>query len=197
MQLTHRCDAQHSTMQVIHLHNVLHTPHYTIFRSYFMRQKTDKLYSVIESFSNAMLITQSSDGLHSRPMAVAKVEPTSNTIWFATEMDSGKIDEILSNPEVNVSFQGKLGFASLTGEAKITQDQDKVDDLWSPAWKVWFPKGKDESSITLIEVHASQGEFWDASGKEGISMLVDAAKAIMNDEKPETSKSRNAKVNLD
>lgn len=161
-----------------------------------MSTATEKLYSMIEDFSNAMLITQGERGLNARPMAIASIDAKSDTIWFATDMETEKVDEIKNNPDVNVAFQGKLNFASVRGRAKINRDQEKINQLWNESWKTWFPEGKKDSNITLIEVNAEGGEFWDMSGTEGLSMLIDTASAYIKGETPEGSKSRHDTVKL-
>lgn len=161
-----------------------------------MSTATERLYSMIEDFSNAMLITQGDKGLNARPMAIASIDAEHDTIWFATDMETEKVDEIMNNPEVNVAFQGKLNFASVRGSAKINRDQQKINQLWNESWKTWFPEGKTDSNITLIEVNAKGGEFWDMSGTNGLSMLIDTARAYIKGETPERDSSRHDTVEL-
>lgn len=162
-----------------------------------MPQQEKHFYDLLQNFSNAMLVSQGADhGLHARPMAIASIEPNTDKIWFATSLDTEKVDELLAHPEVNVAFQGKTQFASVCGEASVKRDRAKIEELWNESWRTWFPDGKDQKDLVLIEVSASHGEMWDVSGTKGLSYLVDAAKAYVKGETPEEEKDRHAEVKL-
>ena len=77
-------------------------------------------------------------------MAVADVD-AEGTLWFLTQDDSGKIDEIHSDYHVNVAMQSSMKFVSISGKRVWVKDARKVDELWNEAWKVWFPGGKSDS----------------------------------------------------
>ncbi len=161
-----------------------------------MNNAQDTFYDLIQDFNHAMLISQDNESLHARPMAVANIDPEAHKIWFATSRDTDKVEEILSNPHVNVAFQGKTSFASVKGSAVLNREQDKIDALWNESWRTWFPEGKEASNIVLIEVDAEHGEFWDASGTKGLSMLVDTATAYINGETPKERDERHDTVAL-
>jgi hypothetical protein len=74
--------------------------------------------------------------------------------------------------------------------------QVSSDPLWSSSWKIWFPKGKNDPSICLIKVAATQGEYWDSSGMEGFQYFFEGVKAIFKGRTPEMDQSQHAKVRL-
>ncbi len=53
-------------------------------------------------------------------------------------------------------------YVSLSGRAELVRDKAKIEELWEPALKAWFPKGVDEPDIALLKINADQGEYWDA-----------------------------------
>ena len=53
---------------------------------------------------------------------------------------------------------------SVSGTAEIVADRAKIDELWSPAMKLFFPEGKDDPNLRLIHVHAESAEYWDGPG---------------------------------
>jgi pyridoxine/pyridoxamine 5'-phosphate oxidase len=59
---------------------------------------------------------------------------------FYTNTESGKVDDLESHPEVNISYVGKDGqsWASVSGRAKINTDRGAVKKHWSSALKAWF-----------------------------------------------------------
>jgi len=132
---------------------------------------------ILHDFNDAMLTTIGSDGRpHSRPMRVAKVTDDSD-LWFATSKNSGKVDEIRSNDTVAITMQGGGKYLSLTGTAELIDDRATIDELWSEAWKMWFPQGKDDPSITLLKVVAEEGAYWDLSSTNRLRYLYEAGKA--------------------
>jgi general stress protein 26 len=160
--------------------------------------KHRKLQDLLLEFDHAMFVTRAADGqLRSRPMVLADVE-AEGTLWFLTQRESGKIDEIAGDQHVNVSLQSSFKFVSISGTARAVNDRHKISELWNEAWKVWFPDGKDDPSLTLIEVRGNTGEYWDNSGTSGIKYLIEAGKAYLSGHRPEVDKDSqvHAKVDL-
>jgi general stress protein 26 len=143
-----------------------------------------RFIDAVKGFRTAMLITHGGGGrMNARPMAVAELRPDGDTC-FATSMDAPKVQEIEQSPAVTVTFQSSAVFARLTGTATLTCDRALIDRLWSEAWRVWWPKGKDDPSIVLIRVAADEGEYWDNAGVQGIKYAFEAAKAYLKGERP-------------
>ncbi len=141
------------------------------------------LIDILKSFDTAMLASESHGGIHARPMAVAAVEDDGK-LFFVTDAASPKLSEIQAEPKVYVTAQAKNQFVALTGYARILVDKERVDELWKEAWKVWFPLGKDDPTIRLIEVSTVDAEYWDNSGAKGLKYAFEAAKAYIKGEKP-------------
>ena len=156
----------------------------------------EKLMGILKSFRNAMLVTQGQDKtLRSRPMALLKVEDNGDC-WFMTGFDSGKIDEIGQNPMVNVSLQDDRKFLSLSGQAVITRDRQKLEELWSEHMKVFFPRGKEDPNLALICVSPSEGEFWDNEGVQGLKFLLESVKAYVTGTTPDVDNAQHGAVAL-
>jgi general stress protein 26 len=154
------------------------------------------LYDLLRDFSTAMLASRTADNsLHARPMAVAELKPDAHA-YFVTDARSPKASEIEAHPEVLVTFQSSSEFATLYGSASIVRDRILIDRLWSEAWRVWFPGGKDDPNLVLISVAPKSGEYWDNSGTEGAKYIFEGLKAYLKGERPNPSESMNAKVRL-
>ncbi len=65
------------------------------------------------------------------------------TLWFFTQASSEKTREIRLNPHVNASYVSAEDhhYVSLTGQASLVQDREKMQELWSPAYRAGFPRG--------------------------------------------------------
>ena len=125
-----------------------------------------KLAELIKDVRIAMLTTTRPDGrLVSRPLGTQEVE-FDGDLWFATGADSAKVAEIAAHPYVNVSYASTSDntFVSVSGRAEVLDDRAKVDELWSPAMKLFFPGGKDDPNLRLIRVTADTAEYWDGPG---------------------------------
>lgn len=153
---------------------------------------------VLEHFDNAMLVTRSSDGtLRGRPMAIARSE-ADGTLWFFTSVESGKVDEILSDPRCAAVMQGSLRYLSLSGQAELVRDRKRIDDLWQRPYEAWFKQGKDDPDLALIHFVAAEGEYWDSSGAKGLRYVFEVAKALARGDTVDASKleTTNARVTL-
>jgi general stress protein 26 len=159
-------------------------------------EKRKHLHELMEGFRSAMLVTRTpSGGLHARPLAIAGRR--GEHLFFATAIDSPKAREIEEDPHVNVSMQNGGRFVSLSGTARIVIDRALIEELWSEAWKVWFPLGKQDPSICLLVVDVLDAQYWDKSGVQGLRYLFQAAKAYVTGSRaPEGDNSQTAKVRL-
>ncbi len=123
-----------------------------------------KLAQLIKGMHIAMLTTQGESGkLESRPMGVQAAE-FDGTLYFLSKRASGKVQQVEQYPQVNVAFSdpGKNTYGSIAGVAKAYRDQATIDRIWSPLDKAWFPDGKQDPSIEVIEVDAESAEYWDS-----------------------------------
>ena len=140
-----------------------------------------KLQDLVADFDDAMLVTRDANGdLQARPMHVAEHDEDTGTIVFASSILSEKVDELRAHPSVCVAFQGPRKYVSLTGEASVDQDREKIRELYSTAWKLWFPEGPEQADICLIRFRPAIGAYWDNSGTEGLSFAWKASVALVS-----------------
>lgn len=131
-----------------------------------------------------MLVTRTAEGqLRARPMALAEVQ-SDGTLWFLTDRNSAKVDELAKDWHVGVTMQSKTKFVSLSGKASPVDDRERVSRLWKVEWKVWFPGGKDDPNLVLLRVDGEAGEYWDNSGTSGLKYLIEAGKALLTGSRP-------------
>jgi general stress protein 26 len=146
-------------------------------------RKREHLKELLESFDTAMLLTRHGDKDHARPMSIAALEGP-NTIWFVTSVATPKTDEIRQDARVSVTLQSSRRYVALSGRADIIDDRAKLDQLWKPGWKVWFPDGKGDPTIRLIRVTVHDAEFWDGAGTKGMRYVFEAARALFRHTTP-------------
>ena len=153
------------------------------------------LHDVVEDFDVAMLITHTANAIHARPMAIAKLDEGLGA-YLVTDIHSIKVEEVNANPHAVLTFQSSKQFASIRGEIAVLQDRQLIEKLWKEAWKVWFPAGKSDPNIALLQFTAHDGEYWDNAGMQGIKYVYNAAKAYFAGETPKTDAAQHAKVPL-
>lgn len=132
---------------------------------------------ILESFDHAMLVTQRDSELRSRPMAIAD-RTGDGRLWFITSVDSAKLQEITDYPDVNVAMQAGSTFLSISGTVRATRDPDKINELWNDIQELWFPEGRNDPTLILLEVVPTFAEYWDRSGVEAVKFMFDAAKSM-------------------
>ncbi|MFD2936968.1 pyridoxamine 5'-phosphate oxidase family protein [Spirosoma flavum] len=144
-------------------------------------KQLEKIRDMIEDIRIAMLTTVDEQGnLVSRPMAALQVDEE-GTIWFFTKRTSPKVDQVESNTSrVNLAFAdvGDANYVSVSGTAQELDDRAKVEELWNPQAKVWFPKGKDDPELILLKVHINMAEYWDSNDSMMVRLVQQAAAAI-------------------
>jgi general stress protein 26 len=144
-------------------------------------EQLQKFHDLLTRFDTGMLVTHGgATPLHGRPMAIAQVEENCD-LWFITSIDSPKTEEIRSNTEVLVTFQNKRDeFVTLSGQAELVRDRQKIAELWREPFKAWFPERQDDPSIALIHVSARQGEYWNNSGLNKVTYAVETLGAYFS-----------------
>ena len=124
-----------------------------------------KLREMVKEIDFCMLTTVDESGdLRSRPMSSnGDIDPDGD-IWFFTSASSHKVTEIEKLPKVNLSFADAENqrYISISGTAQLVRDRNKIDELWRPEFKMWFPEGKDDPDIALLRVSLEKAEYWDS-----------------------------------
>jgi general stress protein 26 len=155
-----------------------------------------KLRELVKDIDFCMLTTVAEDGsLHSRPMATNKEIDPNGDLWFFTYADSPKVEEVDRVQQVNVSFSApdKQRYVSMSGTTQLVRDRAKMQELWKPELKAWFPKELDEPNIALLKVTVETAEYWDAPSS-WIAKATGFIKAATTGEK--ASSGENEKLNL-
>jgi general stress protein 26 len=146
-------------------------------------EKIRKLAELIREIDFAMLTTVGEDGtLHSRPMSTQRAE-FDGDLWFFTRASAPKVGEIEREHEVNVAYAKPeaQSYVSVSGRATVVRDRAKIEELWSPELKAWFPEGPEDPDIALLKVTVSRAEYWD-SPSNGVAHALSFAKALVTGE---------------
>lgn len=132
-----------------------------------LSKNAELIGKLLENIDIAMLTTVGAGGfLMSRPLSTQQATFDGQRVWFFTEADSPKIGEIRRHPKVNLAYASKSRntYVSLTGTASVNRDRARIDSLWNDALKAFFPKGKDDPNLVLLEVDVHSAQYWDGPG---------------------------------
>ncbi len=143
-----------------------------------------KFKQLIKDVSVCMFTTIDDQcNLFSRPMSTACVDDEGNA-WFFTNEFSEKIQEVSKDNNVHLiySHPGKNVYVSVKGSCTVILDKKKINELWNPLLKAWFPGGKDDPKLCLVKVITEEANYWNNnSGSMGVYFKM--LKAIANREK--------------
>jgi general stress protein 26 len=147
------------------------------------------IWNLIKEVKVGMLTTLDSDNkdsLHARPMSLVQ-DAYDGTLYFFTSKSSGKVYEVQNEKkEVCITFSDPSHqvYVSMSGQAKLTQDKALISKYWTDGVAAWFPNGKDDSDVAILEVKIYKGEHWNADENKLIQ-LFEFTKAKLTDEIPE------------
>lgn len=136
-----------------------------------------KLCNLIEDMPVAMLTSFDADGtLASRPMAALEMD-ANGALWFFTDLRASKTQE-LRNLNLNFSDVGRASYVSLSGYGEINTDRARIERMWTPLARPWFPEGPDSPNLGLLKFIPEAAEYWDAPHCGMVRMFAMAASVV-------------------
>lgn len=148
------------------------------------QEKIIKLRALINDVNVAMLNSLRANGeFYSRPMNTIELDDDGNLYFFSDEHTPDEHD-IAVNNNVSVTYTNPESntYIALSGRLFLAHDKAKIDELWIPAMKAWFPEGKNDPKLTLIRVEVLKAEYWD-SAESDMVVLFNLIKAIVRGKK--------------
>ena len=143
------------------------------------RAGIEKIGALIKDIRIAMMTTAAADGsFDSRPMATQKTE-FDGSVYFLTRQESGKVQELADDSHVSLVYADAANgkYVSVKGRATVYRDQAKIEELWTPMYKAWFPEGETDPAIAVMRVDVQEAQFWEASSSRLVRGLKYVAAA--------------------
>lgn len=159
-----------------------------------MEDPIEKLKELVEDIDFCMMTTIDGGQLRSRPMSTQTAEFDAE-VWFFTRDNTHKMDEIQKDDRVCLGYSNPRNntYVSVSGRAEMSKNRAKMEELWNPILKAWFPDGLEDPNICLMKVTAEQAEYWEASGGK-LVQLFGFVKALATGQ--EADYGENKKLNL-
>ena len=149
-------------------------------------EAVQKFRELVKDVNICMFTTIDDSGqLFSRPMSTVAIDDEGNA-WFFTNEYSEKIQDVSKDNRVYLiySHPGKNVFVSVKGSSTVIVNRKKIDELWDPILKAWFPGGKDDPKLCLIKVTTEDAQYWNSSSNR-MTVYFKMLKAIANKQKYE------------
>jgi general stress protein 26 len=126
-------------------------------------ESIEKLKGMLEDIDFAMLTTMAGNKFRSRPMSTQEMDENGD-LWFFTSDETHKVEEIEADDRVLVAYSKPEDntYVSVFGRAKLVKDRQKIEELWNPIHKAWFPEGVDDPHLSLLKISIEEAEYWDS-----------------------------------
>ena len=134
----------------------------------------------IKDIRYAMLTTlDDDDSLVARPMTSVQKDFSGSLFFFASRT-SPPAAAIEADGTVGVQYSdhGSDTYVSLSGDATLEHDRARMEALWSPMVKAWFPQGIDDPDLIMIRVDVHKAEYWDTKESKPVQLFKMAKAAV-------------------
>ncbi|MET3898317.1 general stress protein 26 [Devosia sp. UYZn731] len=139
-------------------------------------EHVDRIWELAKRIGVCMFVTWDGERQRSRPLQ-ANVDRDEHAIYFLTDVDGHKDDQVENFPIVTLAFADipHSKYVSITGKGTVLNDRAKIKELWSPFAQAWWDNA-DDPAIRVIKVAPQDAELWDSPGRvvTAISMLAAA-----------------------
>ena len=145
----------------------------------------DTLFYQTEQLRFGMLGVEGS-GQHMQPMS-HHLDRENQSIWFISSADTDLVQSILSPRNTQFCLISPDGAfqACISGKLSVSDDDVKLDELWSFASAAWFELGRRDPKVRLLRLAMDKASVWistDSSLTFGTEMLK---AAVMKDRQPD------------
>ena len=151
------------------------------------------VWDMMKRIGFCMFTSLDGEEIRSRPMA-AHPEPDEGAIYFLTDADSAKDEEVEARPQVNLAFAdaGSHSYVSVNGLAAVSNDRERIRELFSVPAKAWWDSPEDPS-IRVLKVTPVDAQYWDSPGR--VRAMLRMAAAAVGNSRPDMGD--NAKVEME
>jgi general stress protein 26 len=132
----------------------------------------EKVKELVSRSRVGMLGTLESGFMKFRPMSHVDIDDD-GSVWFFISKDSWKAEDVQRNPTVQLVYinESDSCYLSIDGTAELSDDQQRMRELFNPFVKAWFPKGLKDPSLALLIVHPVEMEYWSNNDSKVLTYL--------------------------
>ena len=141
-----------------------------------------------------MFTVQDAKGkLISAPMTTQHFESFEKELWFIGSKKSSLVQALRTPSEVNLSYADASAkdYLSLSGTAQLVDNPEKLAELWSDFYEVYF-ESENDPDIQLISVTPTGLEYWKSNGT--LVNLFELGKALATGEKADLGERHSLRI---
>ncbi|SIQ69655.1 General stress protein 26 [Paracoccus thiocyanatus] len=114
------------------------------------------------------------------------IEPEDGNLWFITARGTAMAQAAGQQAETRyiVSDNSESLYAEIRGRLDVSQDRQKLDEVWNAVASTWFEEGKDDPDLVLVRMTPRSAEVW-LGPASGMSFLFEMVKAKVKGDKPD------------
>lgn len=120
------------------------------------------------------------------PMTPNLTQDDDGAIWFITAKGTDAAEAATARKDIRFAMAdngaGLHGYVN--GGLSVSDDKDKLDQIWSIVASAWFDEGKQDHDLVLVKFVPRDGEIW-LSTESGAVFLFETIKANITDEEPD------------
>jgi general stress protein 26 len=144
----------------------------------------EKLRDLVEDVTICMFTTIDNQGIvTTRPLTTINTDDEGNLWFFTNEFGEKILDNSYDNTVYLIySHPGANTYLYIKGNSHIIIDRNKIEELWKPMLKAWFPSGMDDPKLCLIKVITEEAKYWNSTSNKMV-VFYQMVKAIAKKEK--------------
>jgi general stress protein 26 len=125
---------------------------------------------------------QENNQVVSRPMTTVNIDDDGNIWFFANMFGETLVDESNDNSVYLIyAHPGLNKYIHISGYANVILDRDKIESLWNPFIKAWYPGGVDDPKLCLLKVITEEARYWHSASNKMV-VFFNMLKAIAKKE---------------
>jgi len=149
----------------------------------------DTLWKLIKDIKFGMFTHRNAHGvLHGHPLTTQNQSVDENAkLYFFVQRDSEIASAVASDRQVCVTYAdpGSDSYVSVSGEARIEDNQAKINELFTEMTKAWFPGGPTDRSLALLTVRMRHAEYWENDSGKMVQLFKIVKAAVTGDSPPD------------
>lgn len=152
------------------------------------RPAHETLWELIKDIKFGMFTHRNAHGvLHAHPLTTQNQSVDEAVkLYFFVQRDSEIASAIATERQVCVAYSdpGSDSYVSVSGEARIEEDQAKKNELFTEMAKAWFPGGASDRSLALLTVRLRHAEYWETDSAKMVQLFKIVKAAVTGDPSP-------------
>jgi general stress protein 26 len=123
-----------------------------------------------------------------------RIDRGGGLLWFLTDADSGKVEEIEWDENVGLVFinASERAYLSITARARILDDRLKAAHIWRKTDAMWW-SGPNDPCVRVLRTTPLLAELWDGPSSTAIE-ISEFGKALLTASPPNLGENRKATV---